>query len=97
MFAALVNRKFNRVTCIPLILAENPVHLVAEVVQRVASQMDDAIPTTWTTLWYRKKCSTLCLVHNLKKWYVFWEGGANRALFFSSTFLPSLAISSKLS
>ena len=46
VLAAFVPRKFNRVTCIPLILAENPVHLVAEVVQRVASQMDDAIPTT---------------------------------------------------
>ena len=46
VLAALVPRKFNRVTGITLILAENPVHLVAEVLQRVASQMDDAIPTT---------------------------------------------------
>ena len=46
VFAAFVHRKFYRVPCIPFILAKNPVHLVAEVVQRVALQMNNPVPTT---------------------------------------------------
>ena len=43
--------------------------------------------TAWTAQWYRKKCSTLFLVHFLGKWYVFFWGKSfehffSRALFF---------------
>ena len=46
VLAALVPRKLDRVASVALVLAEYPVHFAAEVLEGIASQMDDAIPTT---------------------------------------------------
>ena len=37
---------------------------------------------TWTTLWYRKKCSKVVLVQNLGEWYAFLLSTMKRTPFF---------------
>lgn len=39
---------------------------------------------TWTTLWYKKKCSKAVLVHFMVKWYLFSFGALKRTLFLEA-------------
>ena len=67
---------FGAVTCRP----EKRYHFKRE------RQMSSGA-TTWTTLWYRKKCSKVVLVQILGEWYAFLFSTMKRTLFFGNLVL----------